>query len=81
MDASLPIYAQSVSAPTNTEEPPTLSAKEILKPDFLAGEAFAVQDEVPTSTGRNRYLRPMVFLYGSRDKDVERTGSDRALSE
>jgi hypothetical protein len=56
MVASLPIYAQSVSAPTDVEEPPTLSAKEILKPDFLAGDGFSVNDEVPTSTGRNRYL-------------------------
>jgi hypothetical protein len=57
--ATSPIYAQSVSAPVNAsdyEEPPTLSAKEILNPAFLAGDGFSVKDEVPTSTGRNRYL-------------------------
>jgi hypothetical protein len=54
--ATFPMHAQSVSASTNTEEPPTLSAKEILKPDFLAGDGFTINDEVPTSTGRNRYL-------------------------
>jgi hypothetical protein len=50
------LLGQSGSAPTDTEQPPTLSAKEILKPDFLAGDGFTVNDEVPTSTGRNRYL-------------------------
>jgi hypothetical protein len=50
------VLGQSVSAPTNTEEPPTLSAKDILKPEFLTGDGFSVTDEVPTSTGRNRYL-------------------------
>jgi hypothetical protein len=50
------LLGQSNSAPTNTEEPPTLSAKEILQPDFLAGDGFTVNDEVPTSTGLNRYL-------------------------
>jgi hypothetical protein len=54
--APISLLGQSVSAPTDTEEPPTLSAKEILKPDFLAGDGFTVNDEVPTSTGRNRYL-------------------------
>ena len=54
--ATFPMHAQSVAAPTNTEEPPTLSAKEILKPEFLAGDGFKVNDDVPTSTGRNRYL-------------------------
>jgi hypothetical protein len=54
--AALPIYAQPVSAPSDVEEPPTLSAKEILNPAFLAGDGFSVNDEVPTSTGRNRYL-------------------------
>ena len=54
--APFSLLGQSVSAPTNTEEPPTLSAKEILKPEFLAGDGFKVNDDVPTSTGRNRYL-------------------------
>jgi hypothetical protein len=56
LTVTFPMYAQSGSAPTDTEEPPTLSAKEILQPDFLAGDGFTVNDEVPTSTGRNRYL-------------------------
>src|ERR1700724_2368563 len=61
------VLGQSVSAPTNTEEPPTLSAKQILKPDFLAGDGFTVQDEVPTSTGRNRYL--ITSEYGEFEAD------------
>ena len=54
--APFSLLGQSVSAPTNTEEPPILSAREILKPEFLAGDGFKVNDDVPTSTGRNRYL-------------------------
>jgi hypothetical protein len=61
------LLGQSGSPPTNTEEPPTLSAKEILKPDFLAGDGFTVNDEVPTSTGRNRYL--IVSEYGEFEAD------------
>src|SRR6059058_4489482 len=53
--APFSILGQSIST-SDVEEPPTLSAKEILNPDFLAGDGFTVQDEVPTSTGRNRYL-------------------------
>jgi hypothetical protein len=48
----LALLAQSA----DVEDPPVLSAKTILKPEFLAGDGFTVQDEVPTSTGRNRYL-------------------------
>jgi hypothetical protein len=65
--APFSLFGQSGSAPTNTEEPPTLSAKEILKPDFLAGDGFTVNDEVPTSTGRNRYL--IVSEYGEFEAD------------
>jgi hypothetical protein len=65
--APISVLGQSVSAPTNTEEPPTLSAKEILQPDFLAGDGFTVQDEVPTSTGRNRYL--IASEYGEFEAD------------
>jgi hypothetical protein len=54
--APFPLLAQSDSSPTKTEEPPILSAKAILKPEFLAGDGFTVNDQVPTSTGRNRYL-------------------------
>ena len=61
------LLGQSGSAPTNTEEPPTLNAKEILNPDFLAGDGFTVQDEVPTSTGRNRYL--ITSEYGEFEAD------------
>ena len=61
------LLGQSGSAPTNTEEPPTLSAKEILNPDFLAGDGFTVQNEVPTSTGRNRYL--ITSEYGEFEAD------------
>jgi hypothetical protein len=61
------LLGQSVSAPTNTEEPPTLNAKEILNPAFLAGDGFSVNDEVPTSTGRNRYL--IASEYGEFEAD------------
>ena len=61
------LLGQPDSAPTDTEEPPTLSAKEILNPDFLAGDGFTVQDEVPTSTGRNRYL--IISEYGEFEAD------------
>ena len=65
--APFSLLGQPDSAPTDTEEPPTLSAKEILNPDFLAGDGFTVQDEVPTSTGRNRYL--IISEYGEFEAD------------
>ncbi len=65
--APFSLLGQSGAALTNTEEPPTLAAKEILKPDFLAGDGFTVNDEVPTSTGRNRYL--IVSEYGEFEAD------------
>jgi hypothetical protein len=65
--APLPIYAQSGSAPTGTEEPPILSAKEILNPEFLTGDGFRINEDVPTSTGRNRYL--IVSEYGEFEAD------------
>src|SRR5947208_4352591 len=65
--APFSLLGQPDSAPTETEEPPSLSAKEILNPDFLAGDGFTVQDEVPTSTGRNRYL--IISEYGEFEAD------------
>jgi hypothetical protein len=65
--APFSLLGQSGSTPANTEEPPILIAKEILKPDFLAGDGFKVQDEVPTSTGRNRYL--IISDYGEFEAD------------
>ena len=65
--APFSLLGQPDSAPTDTEEPPTLSAKEILNPDFLAGDGFTVQDEVPTSSGRNRYL--IISEYGEFEAD------------
>ncbi len=65
--APFSLLGQSDSTPTNTEEPPILSAKAILKPDFLAGDGFTVKDEVPTSTGRNRYL--IASEYGEFEAD------------
>ena len=38
------------------EQPPTLSAAAILKPEFAAGAGFAVRDPVPTYGGRNGYM-------------------------
>lgn len=61
------LLGQSVSTSGNVEEPPILNAKEILKPEFLAGDGFRVDNEVPTSTGRNRYL--IVSEYGEFDGD------------
>jgi len=65
--APFSLLGQSGSTPANTEEPPILIAKEILKPDFLAGDGFKVQDEVPTSTGRNRYF--IISDYGEFEAD------------
>ena len=41
--------------PGNYEELPELKASEILKPEFLAGTYFKVQEDVPTQTGCNRF--------------------------
>lgn len=38
------------------EQPPTLSAAAILKPEFAAGAGFTVRDPVPTYGGRNGYM-------------------------
>jgi len=38
------------------EQPPTLSAAAILKPEFAAGPGFTVRDTVPTYAGRNAYV-------------------------
>src|SRR5215470_15712718 len=37
------------------EELPELQASEILKPEFLKGEHFAVREPVPTSAGMNQF--------------------------
>ena len=37
------------------EELPALNASEILKPEFLKGEHFAVRDPVPTNAGMNQF--------------------------
>ena len=37
------------------EELPELKASEILKPEFLKGEHFAVREQVPTSAGMNQF--------------------------
>ena len=37
------------------EQPPTLSAAAILKPEFASGPGFTVRDAVPTYGGRNTY--------------------------
>ena len=52
--ASSAVLAQS--QPAHFEEPPTLSAATILKPEFAAGPDFAVRDTVSTYGGRNSYL-------------------------
>ena len=38
------------------EEPPVLSATEILKPEYLSGTNFKVAESVPTYSGANRYV-------------------------
>jgi hypothetical protein len=38
------------------EQPPTLSAATILKPEFASGPGFKVRDAVPTYIGRNAYI-------------------------
>ena len=56
--APLPIYAQSVSAPTNPadyEELPELKASEILRPEILSGPHHKVLEPVPTFSGSNHF--------------------------
>jgi hypothetical protein len=56
--ATFPIYAQSVSAPTNAsdyEELPELKASEILRPDILNGPHHKVREPVPTYSGSNHF--------------------------
>ena len=52
---ALPVFAQSPpkadAAPF--EEPPTLRASEILKPEYVAGPHHKVRDAVPTYSGAN----------------------------
>src|SRR6478672_5349888 len=43
-------------AQDGVEQPPTLSAAAILKPEFAAGAGFVVRDPVPTAGGRNGYM-------------------------
>ena len=43
-------------AQTSFEQPPTLSATAILKPEFAAGDNFTVRDPVPTYAGRNDFM-------------------------
>lgn len=62
--ASVPICAQSVSAPTNAsdyEELPELKANEILRPDILQGPNHKVRDQVSTYSGANRFILDSTF--------------------
>ena len=43
-------------AQDNFEQPPTLSAAAILKPQFAAGTGFTVRDPISTYAGRNGYI-------------------------
>jgi hypothetical protein len=55
---TLPISAQSVSAPTNPadyEELPELKASEILRPEILNGPHHKVREPVPTFSGSNHF--------------------------
>jgi len=55
--ASPPVSASPSPSPTAGpfEEPPTLSASQILKPEFLSGPHFKVHEEVTTYSGGNHY--------------------------
>jgi hypothetical protein len=56
--ATIPVYAQSVSAPASAadyEELPELKASEILRPDMLQGPNHKVREEVSTYSGANRF--------------------------
>ena len=53
----LTLLAQDASDPQSAfEQPPTLSASAILKPEFAYGPNFTVRDAVPTYAGRNDYM-------------------------
>jgi hypothetical protein len=56
--ACLPFAAQAQSQPPAAgtfEEPPTLAAEAILRPEFLRGAHFTVRSPVPTYAGRNQF--------------------------
>lgn len=54
--ALLLLLPLSLFADDAFEQPPTLSAAAILKPEFVAGPGFTVRDPVPTYGGRNGYM-------------------------
>ena len=54
--ALLLILPFTLLAQDGYEQPPTLSAAMILKPEFAAGDGFTVRDPVPTYGGRNGYM-------------------------
>lgn len=43
------------------EEPPVLKASAILRPEFLSGNGWRVQEDVPTWAGRNSYVLESEF--------------------
>ena len=62
--ATVPISAQSVSAPNNQsdyEELPELKASEILRPEILQGPNHKVREEVSTYSGANRFTIDSAF--------------------
>ena len=68
--APLSLLAQTDSAPTNTEEPPLLSAKAILAPEFLSGGGFTVRgpnrSRLTTADVRGLLGSPEVTLVDAR---------------
>ena len=56
---ALPDFAQSQAPKADAppfEEPPTLRAREILKPEYLFGPNHKVRDAVPTYSGANWFI-------------------------
>ena len=49
------------AAAAGFEDPPVLKASEILKPEFLSGDGWKVQEDVPTWAGRNTYMLETEF--------------------
>jgi hypothetical protein len=61
--AAASLQAQDTPPASTYEEPPTLQARQILRPEFVEGPHFMVQNDVPTYSGANQYT--IVSDYGT----------------
>jgi hypothetical protein len=78
--ALLLLLPLSLLAQDALEQPPTLSAATILKPEFAAGPGFTVRDPVPTYGGRNGYMIDSDFGVFEADGNVMLTRRVREIA-